>query len=313
MKCSENKSDLVIHLAMCANESFGLYACVGAWSVSQMSKNCKVVLFFIDNGIKPQTKNRLERVFEKSQIEVHWIYPDKSCVEGIAFPEGSWLDDSSLLRLLLPQLIPHNVERFIYLDGDMLVQSDLEELMRIDLKDNIIAACRDFQYPTIGAARSANIMQQLGAQPDAPYFNAGLYVADMVAWRRDNVTSKTLEILKKHGQNLSHSDQDALNLALLGKWQELDLKWNVVSAMFASNVAHKLSQPSIIHFTGPKPGQPGCKHPWETFYLAQLWKSGYFKRNEYCFWFTSQLMKKLLHHARIRCGQFTRLIRLKAT
>lgn len=47
------------------------------------------------------------------------------------------------LKLLMPQLLPTNIERCLFLDVDIIINADITELYHIDLVDNIIAAAED--------------------------------------------------------------------------------------------------------------------------------------------------------------------------
>ena len=46
---SQVEGSSVISLAMCANESFGMFACLAAWSVRNLiDDSCRVELYFVD-------------------------------------------------------------------------------------------------------------------------------------------------------------------------------------------------------------------------------------------------------------------------
>lgn len=307
---SQVEGSSVISLAMCANESFGMFACLAAWSVrNHIDDSCRVELYFVDNGLHAVTKRRMGRVFRRNKIDVIWLEVNKDRLSKIQFPPDSWLDDSSLLRLLLPDLLPAHVERIIYLDGDMLVRADLRPLQNLNLKGNPIAACRDTKYPTIGDSRSAQTIMSFGASSDFWYFNAGMYVADVAEWRRLDIASKTIKILEQKSPQLSHSDQDALNIVFANSWLTLEPKWNVVTSAY-SNYAQdgQNAGVAIVHFTGPKPGQIGCQHPLEGLYLRELRRSGYFSRGR--FWIQTLAWKfsQMIHEQRLSIGRMKRRI-----
>ncbi|SDS14821.1 glycosyltransferase family 8 protein [Winogradskyella sediminis] len=303
-----------VYVGMSANEGFAFYAAIGAFSIRQnLSKKIDLELYFVDNGLKGVTKKKLGTIFETFNIKCIWLYPDKTLTNKVEFPEGSWLDDSSLLRLLMPQMLPDYVDKLIYVDGDMLVLDDISLLYNVDLEGNIMAACQDFQYNYIRQSKSRSVYADYEISGNLPYLNAGLYVIDVKKWNSNNLTDITLDILIKRSKELSHSDQDAINIALAENWKILNPKWNVVTPMYFNLSLNDklLTTPSIIHFTGPKPGQPGCKHPKRFLYFDYVKKSNFFTPIEYIMWRLNTSILRTKVQSRIALGGFLRKTGIK--
>jgi lipopolysaccharide biosynthesis glycosyltransferase len=175
---------------------------------------------------------------------------------------------ASWLRLFLPDLLS-NVDRLIYLDADVLVRADLGALWTESSGGAAISAVRDYLFPTFSTGLP-HAVSALGVEPDTPYFNAGVLLLDLAAWRRDLLTERAIDFVRIHGDTVRFADQDALNAVTAGLVHELDPRWNVQLGMGSARaVLEHLRTPdelftgagtlraraAIIHFTAFKPWQ----------------------------------------------------------
>ena len=80
------------------------------------------------------------------------------------------------------------VTGFLYIDGDILVREDLEELFNVDMEDCLIAAVRD-----MGGEVKLHFNDLLGTEN---YFNSGVMLLDLAGLRRGDYPVK-LEKAKK--------------------------------------------------------------------------------------------------------------------
>jgi lipopolysaccharide biosynthesis glycosyltransferase len=61
-----------------------------------------------------------------------------------------------------------------------------------------------------------------------PYFNSGVLVIDLKAWRALDISARCLEFCRAH-PTLGMADQDAANHVLAGNFAPLDTRWNAMS------------------------------------------------------------------------------------
>ena len=54
----------------------------------------------------------------------------------------------SMYRLLIPQILPSDIEKCIYLDSDIAINLDINELWQINLNDKILAAVSERECGT---------------------------------------------------------------------------------------------------------------------------------------------------------------------
>ena len=114
-----------------------------------------------------------------------------------------------LARLVLDRLLPESAGRVLYLDGDTLVRGSLKELWQTDLQGQTLGAAVE---PTCSRKRK----NALGLE-GAPYYNAGVLLIDLDAWRANKTGEEILAFYREKGGYLFANDQDAINASQKGR------------------------------------------------------------------------------------------------
>lgn len=139
------------------------------------------------------------------------------------------LSRATYFRLALPDLLPQNVKKIIYLDVDLVVLQDLADMWAVDIAGYGLAATKD-----LGIMCSSRLCKQkiaaIGWKPEANYFNAGVLVLNIDFWREHNSSQEIIDLILNN--SFPHHDQDALNKIFMGKWVEIDEKWDVIPPVF---------------------------------------------------------------------------------
>ncbi len=200
-------------------------------------------------------------------------------------------------RLLIADLIPKDVHRALYLDGDMLCTGRLDELFSIDLKGSPVGMCLDVLTSSI------HNYNRLDYPLEEGYFNAGVTLFDLDLWRKENLTQAMFDYFAANTKKLWCHDQDVINAVLHGRIFPLDLSYNVMRVslyvfywlsednnyysqmrlvQFLTKdkwpaLRESVESPRLVHFTwGIKPWYSGCDNPfagvWRYFYSMSPWK-----------------------------------------
>ena len=154
-------------------------------------------LDLIEIDIRPNRYGPLERGWNR-RVQLHWVEVDEAKLEEIR-GHCHRVSQAAHLRLLAGGSLPDSVRKVIYLDADLLIQGDLFELWEQDLQGNIAAAVQDSylqRYPT-------HYLPSEAAGADWPYFNSGMMVLDLDAWRSSRVERQYLEMVKKFPERVS--------------------------------------------------------------------------------------------------------------
>lgn len=177
------------------------------------------------------------------------------------------LNISAYYRVFLCDLLK-NFDRAVYLDADLVVQSDIAQLYKSDLGGRAVGAVKDCflsrlrpgyepKFPTFCEyAKSVLNMDDLSC-----YFNSGVMVFDIAAINKQYALSDFIEIGKKN--NRFFHDQNILNSVFFNNTQILDDCWNV---QMHSDKNYSLDEIKIIHFSSKA-------KPWDRFDIkfAHMW------------------------------------------
>jgi lipopolysaccharide biosynthesis glycosyltransferase len=263
-----------VHIAMCVDQGFVMPLAVALASLDDAVVSESVTVHIAHPGLSPETRGRVARTLER--IDLEWYAVDERMLDKA---QGTiFLSKASMYRLLLAEVLPDDLERVVYVDADTLMRDSLAELMTVDLDGCAVAAVREAASPWAAGPLGPD-WRTLGIEPDAPYFNAGVLVIDLVRWRAEGVGPVCLEILR--GQQLRWGDQDALNTVFTGRWKELSRKWNLQSVdadgtglawgLWSDDVENASLRPRIVHFTGrEKPWMLGGGEHFRTDWYAAL-------------------------------------------
>lgn len=216
---------------------------------------------------------------EKYGISINLIFQDSSVFKDYRIAEH--VSVNTYLRLLLPELIPPDVDSGLFLDSDTVVSGSLEQLAAYtftDFKDSTNEAQKYVyavqEIPEQSLANSKRITE-IG-YPIQSYFNAGIMLVNLKNWRLLGATNQLLDLANKHMEDLVFWDQDVLNMYFANKWTEIDKNFNALHLIWKES-----KTPLIIHYAGSsKPWNYLDRHPYKDIYLKYL-KMTPFKEQRY--------------------------------
>jgi len=169
-------------------------------------------------------------------------------------------------RLLMPDLIKEN--KALYLDTDLIIETDVLDILKTDMQDFAIAA-----VPTsalLYALEHAFFCDILHLNPTLTVFNAGVLLMNIELWKQNNIKHKLLEIGNTYPNELLSADQALLNAFFAGNFFQLPAKYNV--HWYAASIPAAVADDAIFHFVGsPK--------PWDVF--GKYLHSGYARWKEF--------------------------------
>ncbi len=170
-------------------------------------------------------------------------------------------DISAMGRLFAPEVLPEKVERALYLDCDTIVQKDIRGLYGTDLKGCLAGMVME---PTV----YREMKEAIGMGRDDAYFNSGVILMDLAAWRREQVLRRLLDFYGTHAGSLFACDQDTINGALRGRILSLPPKYNFFTnyRYFRYSTLKKLCR--AYEAVGPEQFREAVKRPAVIHYLG---------------------------------------------
>lgn len=185
------------------------------------------------------------------------------------FPPRIWY------RVLLGELL-RDLDRVLYIDADALIAGPLSQLWETDLSGHVVGAVTNPLYDRM----VPRVQSELGLPDRQSYFNSGVLLIDLQAWREEEIGRSVLRFAACH-PGLIWPDQDALNGILHERRLPLQPRWNAMPGIWGlpmrylpfprEEIRQARAAPAIVHFVGPhKPWHYRSRHPYRHEYFRYL-------------------------------------------
>lgn len=213
-------------------------------AIENLKSNRKILFYIIDGGITNLNKQKILKSLILGKCEVEFVSISDSLLRDIeeahqsmklenkTVIKANYVSIASFYRLIIPELLPKHVEKVIYLDCDLVVKGDLEELWNADLGENYVLAVQDTWIPYVSSATAKLDYTELGIDPDSKYFNAGVLVINLRKWRADEISAKAINYFIENLGYIGWYDQGLLNALLVDQWGQLNPRWNFNATSF---------------------------------------------------------------------------------
>lgn len=189
------------------------YAAFAGTSVVSLFENNKhldeIVVWLIDDDLGEDNRIKFREAAEQYGREVRFLDMSEGIrkLQAIGAPKyrNSY---TTYLKLFAFGLLPEDVHRIFFIDSDSVVTGKLDGVLDFDMQGNAVAAVKD--------VLCRDYMVSLGFPSEDNWYNMGVMLVDVDAWRRDNCEEKIIESMKKRCAYVA-VDQDLLNTTLHGK------------------------------------------------------------------------------------------------
>jgi lipopolysaccharide biosynthesis glycosyltransferase len=242
-----------------------------------VDRRCRVHVLHVDLDDADQALVASCAASDAVEVVLHRVDPARLS----SYPVTAALPMANYLRLEGPALI--DADRLLHVDADVIFRRDPFELEARDLGGCTIGAVRDAAMPFVSWWRALPAWRSAGLDPLHPYFNGGVLLIDVEAWRRGRVAERFHEAIEREPPGRFHL-QAPLNLVLAFDWHQLDLCWNAIDVCFDPSRAapwreaafpldelqRAVDDPAIVHLTGSKPWDWGSTNPWTAAWLDVL-------------------------------------------
>lgn len=264
------------------NDKFVPQVAAGICSVCENNMDFENINFYvISKEITEKNKQLLTKLVQtyKRNISIIELGDIKEYID-FEFDTTGW-NSIVLARLVIDKLLPKEIEKVLYLDGDTIVRNNLRKLWDTNIDKYILAASIE---PTVDKQRKIN----LGLEK-YPYYNAGVLLINLKKWREEYAGKLILDYYKENNGRLFANDQDAINGALAGKIYTLMPKYNFYNIFYQYpyKFLNKLMKPVqyikeidfyecvknpyIIHYLGEeRPWRIGNHHKYRKDYIKYL-------------------------------------------
>ena len=236
-----------------------------------------------DNTLRPDNHDKFIYVAGRyNQLvkfyNVEELCPDKisEMVNLIPLSKTSRLSVAALYRLLIPQIFSPDIEKAIYLDADIIVNMNINELWQVELNDKPIAAADEIRADSFSHPMNAshNYLVTSGLVEYNDYFNSGVLLMnlDILRDKEENII-RGVKFVGEHPQ-LQYLDQEVLNYLFSKNYLKLNEKFNFFVREARSRREMRPAR-KIYHFAGAVFGM-NINDPFNRLWLKYFMKTPWF-------------------------------------
>lgn len=269
-----------LHVALASDTNYAEFVAVVLVSLFETNTWFDfATIHLLSNGIDVATLDKLKNHVPKERGEIK-VY-DISSLEGdLGISVPPTIAITSYARLFLPQLLERGIERVLYLDCDIVINGDISNFYLLPISNNDWVAGVYDTLPNNVAKTS------IALKANDVYYNAGVLLFNLNAWRENNITKLCLDFLLDHGGNVFHHDQGIINAVCHEHKKTVPPKFNTSTSYFShkysllkmqnnpfyseTEVEEAIKEPAIIHFTEGfynRPWISNSKHPFRSIFL----------------------------------------------
>jgi len=267
--------------------------------VFNVSSNKFYDIIILDNGMTTHDKNMLNSIcYNRKNVFIRYINVVEDLINRKLF-EDKHINKTAYARFLILKYL-RDYKKIVYLDCDIVINSDISALYEVDLNNYWLAAARDTVMADILNERKIGVgLKQRKYNKEVlkfndkelfNYFSSGVLVFNIDSFLKNNVDHNLLFNLAKQ-RDWEWLDQGVFNYLCKGKVFYLDNCWNFLTTSdedvnyeFMPKwllLEYKKSMreiPKILHFAGHQ--QPMYNHntKFEAIYWEYARRSPFYER-----------------------------------
>lgn len=260
----------VINIAFTIDNNYAVPVLLTVNSILENNdSNSDYRFFIVETNLTEKNKQKIYDFVNKRGYKVEFINVNTNFFDkGISFyDEKQWqgrINNIAISRILLPKILPQNIDKVLYLDADILVLRDLIDLWNQDITNYYAGMVVDCALPKYDFVDFGD-----------KYYNSGVILIDLKKWREAQITEKMLRYIESNFKRFipcddkesffNFADQDLINVVLSGKIKEMPKYFNAFGHYWIKTNEEKVY---IIHYIGEN-------KPWLVFRDSILYKEYY--------------------------------------
>jgi glycosyl transferase family 25 len=219
-----------IHICFCSDENLVKYIPVVLNSIQSKNALNQLIIHYIHTFSNSTLLEPLQKYIDtRPNMTLHTYHKVwERTYEGLPH-----VSSATMVRLFIPELI--QASKVIYLDIDLIVQMDLQQLFSIDCAPIGIAMKESLQE-----ANGVTILQFEHGKSG----NCGVMVMDLDILRRENFLQKCLEIHERKGGH----DQFVINMYTSDRYTHLPSRFNIFQNQ--DDFLVEMCPDFILHYSG---------------------------------------------------------------
>lgn len=202
-----------------------------------------------------------------NRANIHFIFVDPEKFSD--FPDNKRYPKLIYYRIYAAQFLPEELDRILYLDGDIVVINPLDELYQTDFEDNYFCASTH-----VGKMLKKVNQLRLGIKEEVDYINSGVLLMNLQALREYQKPEEALTYALEKSKYLSLPDQDVITALYGNKTKMIDtLKYNLsdrIMTLHNTKAGNQKIDLNWIRENGVIIHYFGKNKPWNKSYIGKL-------------------------------------------
>lgn len=239
-----------INVAFTIDNNYPIFALLSINSILKNNvSNSNYTFYIVENNLTNKNKKKMETFVKKRNQNIEFININEPLLTLDVYKHkySSHVTEIGMARIYLPDLLPKEVEKVLYLDADTLILTDLKDLYNEKLDNYIAGMVLDID-DNVDFENKIYLFKK-------DYFNSGVILINLKKAREEKSTQKFIDYFNNvmlpiiNGGDVNkyrYPDQDLINIVWKDKIKKLHYKWNMQGVCLNEN--------GIIHYvTRSKP------------------------------------------------------------
>ena len=273
----------MIHVCFVLHDKTGHYSKFTGTTLTSIFKNtpAQVTAHILhDDTLTDDNRDKFQYLADSYGQLVKFYNVEELCadkinkyIELVPSVKNSRVSSAAFYKFLIPEVLDADIEKVIYLDADIIVNLDLNELWKVELSDNPLAVVLEIDNGT--SPSLASCLCDDGFVAEENYFNSGMMIMNLKVLRgeEDNI----LRGIKFRGEHPKYRlfDQEIFNYCFETRTLKLPVRFNrLIKNM---RVAGALSVgKEIYHYAGDEFGlglnmNDPFNRLWWSYFIRTAW------------------------------------------
>lgn len=244
------------------NDAYTPYAYVMLSSLFRKNPEAEVFVYLLQYDLEDSSKKNLQKLAELYDNHMIFLPIDLKLLSKKLPRTAAWPVEV-YFRLLLPDLLPEEVDRILYLDSDIIVNQELRSFYQTDFAGKLIIGCRDLALINLTIEdclqnRSKCLKPLFEGHR---YINSGVLLIHMQELRRKYSFQDYMKLAEELDYRIFAPDQDLINylhrdeIGYADEWRYNFLTW--IGANNGYDYERTNREVSILHYAGQGPWRGG--------------------------------------------------------
>lgn len=217
------QQDNTIHVAVISDEGYAIPTITMLTSARyNKSPERSYIIHVLEDNLTEFSKRKF-RELERPDFSLRFYTCSSERYKHCYISPAACYNHSCLIKCDLVEQLPQ-LDKVLFLDGDILVMGDLGELYDTDLGSNILAGMRELR------AEKWDFHKIIGT---THYFNSGVMLLNLKQMREERLGERLVQTQIQAPDTWRTADQDTFNVVCEGRTHYLHPRWNFLSTIYS--------------------------------------------------------------------------------